>query len=321
MRNIDGRKIKGDFFLKDSYCIEKSGTNQVYKIENETGSGKMSRYFVFDGIYIVYNDFHMKEFPIEPHKYPSIIEINHCREGRIQCEYGGRYIYLEEGDFAIASKDTACTSECFPISHYHGISVIVDFEGITEETHQIMNMFSINIEELKKRTCGGSKYFIMRGNDSIQHIFSELYVVHDDVKLNYFKIKVIELLLFITTVDFDKNSEKKQYFMRNQVEIVKKINGYLTDNIDTHYTLEELAKKYNISLTVMKNCFKGIYGASIYSYVRNLRIQKSAMILRETNLKITEIAGMVGYDNASKFSCAFKKIIGVTPLEYRKTTV
>ncbi len=125
--------------------LGKSETYQVYKIENETGSGKMSRYFVFDGIYIVY-----------------------------------------------------------------------------EETHQIMNMFSINIEELKKRACGGSKYFIMRGNDSIQHIFSELYVVHDDVKLNYFKIRVIELLLFITTVDFDKNSEKKQYFMKNQVEIVKK---------------------------------------------------------------------------------------------------
>ncbi len=71
----------------------------------------------------------------------------------------------------------------------------------------------------------------------------------------------------------------------------------------------------------MKNCFKGIYGTSIYSYVRNLRIQKSAMLLRETNLKIAEIAGMVGYDNASKFSCAFKEILGVTPLEYRKTTV
>lgn len=321
MGNTTGKRLNKEFFLKDSFCKVNTEQYQLYEFKNETGSGEMCCYYVFDGIYMVYNDFHMKEISIDTQKYPAVIEINHCREGRIECEYGGKYLYLEEGDFVIASKDTVSKRESFPISHYHGISVIIDFESITEETFQIMRMFSISMEKLKERTCGGAKHFIMRGNDSIQHIFSELYTVHENAKLNYFKIKVIELLLFITTIDFDKNREEKQYFMRNQVKIVKKINEYLTENIDTHYTLEELAKKYNISLTVMKNCFKGIYGTSIYSYVRNLRIQKSAILLKETDLKIADIAGMVGYDNASKFSCAFKKIIGTTPLEYRKTTV
>lgn len=321
METTIGKRLNKEFFLKDSFCKENTEQYQLYELKNETGSGEMCCYYVFDGIYMVYNDFHMKEISIDTQKYPAVIEINHCREGRIECEYGGKYLYLEEGDFVIASKDTVSKRESFPISHYHGISVIIDFEGITEETFQIMRMFSISMEKLKERTCGGEKHFIMRRNDSIQHIFSELYIVHENAKLNYFKIKVIELLLFITTIDFDKSREEKQYFMRNQVEIVKRINEYITGNIDTHYTLEELAKKYNISLTVMKNCFKGIYGTSIYSYVRNLRIQKSAILLKETDLKIADIAGMVGYDNASKFSCAFKKIIGTTPLEYRKTTV
>lgn len=314
-------KINKDSFFEKSSWMKRNDKCQIYDFENETGTGKMSWNFVFDGIYVIYNDFNMKEMSMDVGKQPSIIEINHCREGIIECEYAGRCIYLQEGDFVIASKDTICTSQALPTSHYHGISVVIDFEAITDDTSKILNMFSINIDELRKRTCGGSKCFVIRGNDSIQHIFSELYVVHDDVKYEYLKIKVIELLLFITTIEMDKECEKQQYFIRSQVEIVKEINDFLIENIDKHFTLEELASKYKISLTVMKKCFKGIYGIPIYTYVRNIKIQRAAKMLKETNLKISDIAGMVGYENPSKFSYAFSKIMGKKPLEYRKTNI
>lgn len=321
---MDSKKelhLDKDFFIDESSCIENLEKHKTYEVKDETGSGKMSCFSVFDGIYVIYNDFHMKNLPINVQKYPSIVEINHCSEGRIECEYGGKYVYLEKGDFVIASKETVCTSECSPISHYHGISVIIDFDRITENTLKIMELFSVNIEYLKDKTCGENKYFIMRGNDSIQHIFSELYVVHDNIKFEYLKIKAIELLLFITAIDFNQANDKKIYFSKNQVDTVKAINEYLVNNIDKHFTLEELSQKYNISLTIMKKCFKEIYGTPIYTYMRNLRIQKSAKLLKVTNLKISDIAGIVGYENPSKFSCAFNKIIGKTPLEYRKTNV
>ena len=47
-------------------------------------------------------------------------------------------------------------------------------------------------------------------------------------------------------------------------------------------------------------------------------MEKAAVMLRETEMHITEIAGALGYDNSSKFAKAFKDVKGVTPGVYRK---
>ena len=47
-------------------------------------------------------------------------------------------------------------------------------------------------------------------------------------------------------------------------------------------------------------------------------MMSAAKILKDTNKNILEIAGDYGYENGSKFSAAFKKVMGVSPSEYRK---
>ena len=48
------------------------------------------------------------------------------------------------------------------------------------------------------------------------------------------------------------------------------------------------------------------------------RMEKAAELLENTNLKVIEIANSVGYENQGKFGTVFKKMYGVTPLEYRR---
>lgn len=70
--------------------------------------------------------------------------------------------------------------------------------------------------------------------------------------------------------------------------------------------------------TSLKICFKGVYGTSIYAYMRSYRMHAAAVMLRETNESIISIAGKVGYTNPSKFAAAFKEIMGMTPAKYQK---
>lgn len=91
------------------------------------------------------------------------------------------------------------------------------------------------------------------------------------------------------------------------------------NHIDEKLTIACLADKHQISATNLKKYFKEIYGLSIYAYLKEKRIQKAAELLRETNHEIGKIAGMVGYDNASKFSNSFKSIMGINPSEYKKS--
>ena len=62
-----------------------------------------------------------------------------------------------------------------------------------------------------------------------------------------------------------------------------------------------------------------MYGTTINAYLQAYRMHTAAGLLRETKLDVTEIAGRVGYQNASKFSEVFRQHTGHTPTEYRKT--
>ncbi|WP_458788326.1 helix-turn-helix domain-containing protein [Vallitalea sediminicola] len=61
-----------------------------------------------------------------------------------------------------------------------------------------------------------------------------------------------------------------------------------------------------------------MYGESPYHYLKKLRMNFAAHKLHETELSILEIAISVGYNNPSKFSNAFKSILGVLPSTFRK---
>ena len=95
----------------------------------------------------------------------------------------------------------------------------------------------------------------------------------------------------------------------------------MTDNPDCHFTMDELSAKYDISVSALKQCFKGVYGTAIYTYMRNYRMDLAASMLIQTDEPVTVIAGKVGYTNSSKFSEAFKSVKGKTPLEYRKIKI
>ena len=68
----------------------------------------------------------------------------------------------------------------------------------------------------------------------------------------------------------------------------------------------------------LKNIFKGVYGVPIYTYMRIKKMQSAALLLIHTERSVAEIAYEFGYNNTSKFTAAFQKVMGETPSEYRK---
>ena len=62
-----------------------------------------------------------------------------------------------------------------------------------------------------------------------------------------------------------------------------------------------------------------MYGDTIHKYMQNYRMGFAAKELAKSTKSVAEIAALVGYDNQSKFSGAFKKKYGMTPLEYRRS--
>lgn len=319
------KKIINFFDPEVQRIVEREGCS-VYKMKNDTGEGIVTRYEVFPGINLMYNDFHMSN-GYNQNKLPceEVIEINHCREGRFECEcVNGDCLYIGEGDMAIGMLTTETKSTSFPLYHYHGVSITLYLPEATKTLQKIADFMEdvpIDLYNIHKKICELGGYYIMRAENAISHIFSELYTAPTYVLHKYFRLKVMELILYLSILEPSKCQEEKRYFNKSQVDTVKEIRNYMIININKHYTLDELSDKFHMALTSMKTCFKGVYGTSIYAYMKSYRVQAAAKLLKGTNDSITVIAEKMGYENPSKFSEVFKKEKGILPSEYRKKSV
>lgn len=302
-----------DIIRRDDDCT-------IYRINNSKGYAVMTSYSVFPGIELIYNDVHTQWVSVDIDPPKNILEINHCREGIIECESKkGDYLYLSKGNLAINFKNSTSNSSNFPLNHFHGITVAVDFDKIHGYLSCILEEVSVNLSGLKSKFCENSREFlVIRENQSIEHIFSELYAVSEKIRKGYYKVKVLELLLFLSSLEQEELKQSKKYYSKRQVNIIKEIKKYLTIRLSEKITLDQLSIQFKIPLTTMKLIFKEVYGKSIYSFIRTYKMQKAAELLKNTDKEINEIAASLGYDNASKFSEAFKKVIGVNPSVYRK---
>ena len=102
---------------------------------------------------------------------------------------------------------------------------------------------------------------------------------------------------------------------------MKQIHKRLISDLQERHTIEELSKEFLINTATLKSTFKGIYGQSIGAYMKEYRIRQAAVLLRQTQATIAEIANKVGYENQSKFATAFRDVLKVAPAEYRKQNI
>lgn len=129
---------------------------------------------------------------------------------------------------------------------------------------------------------------------------------------------MLELLLHLDALEFPDDPKEKPYFYKSQVEKVRAIHRFLTEHLDENFTQEDLSARFDIPLTPMKRCFKSMFGNTIGGWLLEYRMNQAAVQLRtRRELSVAEIAGNVGYDSPSKFAIAFRKVMGMSPTEYK----
>ena len=87
---------------------------------------------------------------------------------------------------------------------------------------------------------------------------------------------------------------------------------------DRELTLEALASRLQVSAVYLSRVLKKELNDSFVTLVTRARIRKAVQLLDSTTLSIYDIAERTGYDSQHYFSTAFKKTMGVSPVQYRK---
>ena len=98
---------------------------------------------------------------------------------------------------------------------------------------------------------------------------------------------------------------------------IEEVLSYINEHIDQPLTLESLAQRVSLSPFYFSRVFRKETGYTLREYLINTRINAARFYLRTTELSLKEISYRCGYGSDSTFCTTFKRLTGMTPLEYR----
>lgn len=290
----------------------------VRSYSNDVGDATLTDYDLFPGVRLSYCSVHMDRLNIGDAAQGDLIEIHHCREGRIEQEFEDHFFYLTPGDLSIAICTHEVKAFSFPLRHYHGLTIAIDTRVASACFSALLDDVQVQPMEVARKLCGNRQCHIIRGERYVEHIFSELYSVPENIRAGYMKLKVLELLLVLHGLNPAPRPEDEIALSRFQVQLAKRAAAHLSAHMDRHITIAALARHFNVSETHLKLAFKGVFGVPIFSYMRIQRMQMAAQLLIHSDRSIADVAAESGYENSGKFSAAFREIMGESPSGYRR---
>lgn len=282
------------------------------------GKGRIESFSVFPGIEVSLHQYQADRVQFCHKAKDSVLEINHCRAGRMGWNMRGAAVYLGPGDLCLHSLGCCADSEMtLPLGWYEGIAVTADLQILARECPALLREAGFAPQALYEKFCAPGKPLGIPSNHEIQGIFAPLYGLKPPMQTPYYKLKALELLLYLQQMEPESQQALTQYGSQ-QTERIREIRDFLVAHLDQRFTIEFLAKKYLINTSSLKSVFKAVYGMPIASYVKEYRMEQARKLLRETNDSMAVIAQKVGYETQGKFTKAFKEAAQVLPTEYRK---
>lgn len=112
------------------------------------------------------------------------------------------------------------------------------------------------------------------------------------------------------------NSPKK-HPTANISNYVEKMKEYIHANYMMPITTKDVSSAVFLSSSYANQCFNAECGCTIYEYITQCRISHAKTLLAETDIQISSVAELVGYNGKTSFYLAFKRNVGISPAEYR----
>lgn len=98
---------------------------------------------------------------------------------------------------------------------------------------------------------------------------------------------------------------------------IQKIRAYIEEHYRENLSLKSIAAKFYINPVYLGQLFKRTYGIYFNEFLLQLRVNEAKRLLRQTDLRVYEVAERVGFSNPDYFVTQFEKLERVTPGEYR----
>lgn len=281
----------------------------------------------------------LKKEHIIPDQLQKLKKLLEHQTGGLVCIAIGKIIY-HANELKQAYRQTDELLDCrffmnkSTIIHVSGSSIIS-----TDYTKCIRDLYNQTIELLSLKDYHGAQ----RTSDMLfsllqnSNVFSQIYIKYMQTKiigimfeqyllysdLNYQEI-LDKLFSAHSLKDLKKILDdiftviKQKNFLSDKDNVIEKIIKYIGDNYDQDLSLESISREVHLAPGYISHLFRQRTGQSFMQYLIAFRMNKAVDFLRETDLKVNQIAIKTGYPNASYFIQTFKNMYGFTPTQFRE---
>lgn len=159
-------------------------------------------------------------------------------------------------------------------------------------------------------------------NANIKLILSQLITSQTNQTLRpiFIKGKIYELLSYYFSKPPENNNESCPYIATEEtIGKIKLAKQLIIKDMNNPPSLSELAKEVGLNIKKLKTEFKEFYGAPVFTFLLNYKMELAKNLLLEQQLNVNEIALQLGYSTSSHFIAAFKKKYGTTPKQFSKS--
>jgi len=202
---------------------------------------------------------------------------------------------------------------------FYSFSFMPDFFDETKQNNKLVSLFLRNLltnkNILPKVSIDSEDVYF------IESIMKKMLCEFNAKNFGFSEIIHAYAVLLISVLArnyFEKNT-LPEYF-ENSKQFVMHCIEYIENNFADKITLDEISKRSAMSKNSFCELFYKITGHSFNSYLNICRIKKAAEYIKD-GYKITAIYGLCGYSDFSTFYRNFKKIMSVSPMEYKKNNL
>ncbi len=157
---------------------------------------------------------------------------------------------------------------------------------------------------------------------TIQLILNQLMTkqINETLRPVYIKGKVYELLSYYFSTSTENDNENCPYIANEEtIGKIKHAKEIVIQEMNNPPSLSELAKKVGLNIKKLKTDFKEFYGAPVFTFLLNYKMELAKKLILEKQLNVNEIAVYLGYSASSHFIAAFKRKFGITPKQFGKS--
>ena len=267
--------------------------------------------------FYVCHSYHDKDFQM--HKHVDFSELVIVLDGTATHCVNNETYFIKRGDVFVVNGDTeheyrntdgflACTIMYYPEIFF---SPFLDIRKST-------GFHALFVIEPYFTKSQGFKSRLVLDKNEFERVKTMTSIMIDeyDKKLNGWQTMTRAYFLSLITILSRLYSLPAYDINTNVINIAKSV-AHIESYFNEAISVSNLASLSNLSVRHYLRCFKDTYKTTPSNYIFNLRLQYACQLLKNTSIKISDVALQSGFNDFSYFTRRFHKSFGINPSEYR----